>query len=176
MNRTSYRKVNIEPAGEEHLADIQQLAHRIWFEHYPGIITEAQIIYMLERDYAVQSLTHDLADGVSIDRLLVDDELRGFAAYGPYGDAQDFKLHKLYVLKSFHGLGLGSMLLRHLEAACRDKGAGRVILSVNKNNHKAIRAYERNGYAILDSVVVDIGSGFVMDDYIMAKPLKTGSA
>ena len=44
-------------------------------------------------------------------------------------------------------------------------------ISVNKRNARAIAAYQRNGFVIADSVVTDIGSGFVMDDYIMAKEL-----
>jgi RimJ/RimL family protein N-acetyltransferase len=47
----------------------------------------------------------------------------------------------------------------------------RLILSVNKRNTKAITAYKRNGFAIVESVVTDIGGGFVMDDYVMDKEL-----
>lgn len=170
MKRAS-QAVEILPAHHEHLEAIQQIAHQIWFEHYPGIITDEQITYMLEQDYTIESLSNDLEAGVSIDRLIVDDDLQGFAAYGPCDNTLDFKLHKLYVSKSFHGLGLGSMLLAHAEEQCAHKGARRLILSVNKRNEKAIRAYERNGYIKLESVVVDIGQGFVMDDYIMGKTL-----
>jgi hypothetical protein len=42
---------------------------------------------------------------------------------------------------------------------------------VNKRNTRAIAAYQRNGFVTADSVVTDIGGGFVMDDYIMAKEL-----
>jgi len=41
---------------------------------------------------------------------------------------------------------------------------------------QAIRAYERYGLAIREAVVVDIGNGFVMDDYVMALNLATASA
>ncbi|MBD3648909.1 MAG: GNAT family N-acetyltransferase [Pseudomonadales bacterium] len=170
MNPVPYQSVEIIAADDQHLLDIQRLAHEVWFDHYPGIITREQISYMLAKDYDIESLRRDLSKGIAIDRMIVDDELRGFAAYGPW-DAQDFKLHKLYLAKSFHGLGLGSMLLRHVEEQCSGKGATRLVLSVNKNNHKAIRAYQRNGYAKLESVVVDIGQGFVMDDFVMGKEL-----
>ena len=46
-----------------------------------------------------------------------------------------------------------------------------MILSVNKRNTKAITAYRRNGYDVADSIVTDIGNGFVMNDYVMAKNL-----
>ncbi|MBS1128301.1 MAG: hypothetical protein H6Q96_681, partial [Nitrospirae bacterium] len=42
-----------------------------------------------------------------------------------------------------------------------------LYLFVNKNNTKAIRAYERFGFVKARAVVTDIGSGFVMDDYRM---------
>ena len=51
----------------------------------------------------------------------------------------------------------------------RAAGARTLMLNVNKHNTQAIRAYEKHGFAIRDAVVVDIGGGFVMDDYVMAK-------
>jgi len=78
-------------------------------------------------------------------------------------------LHKLYLLPELHSRGLGSRLLQHVEREVRAGGGRRLMLSVNKRNAKAIAAYRRNGFVIADSVVTDIGNGFVMDDYIMAK-------
>ena len=79
------------------------------------------------------------------------------------------KLHKLYLLLELHGRGWGSRLLQHCEREIRTAGARRLILAVNKRNTKAIAAYQRNGFVIAESVVTDIGGGFVMDDFIMAK-------
>ena len=81
------------------------------------------------------------------------------------------KLHKLYLLPELHGRGLGSRLLQHVESEVRAGAGRRLILSVNKRNTQAIAAYRRNGFVIAESVVTDIGGGFVMDDYVMAKEL-----
>jgi len=51
----------------------------------------------------------------------------------------------------------------------RTRGAARVILNVNKHNMRAIRAYERAGFSVVDAVVNEIGGGYVMDDFIMAR-------
>ncbi len=40
---------------------------------------------------------------------------------------------------------------------------------MNKRNAQAIAAYRRNSFVIAESVITDIGGGFVMDDYVMAK-------
>jgi ribosomal protein S18 acetylase RimI-like enzyme len=45
------------------------------------------------------------------------------------------------------------------------------VLAVNKSNRSAISAYLKHGFRVGDAVVKDIGGGFVMDDYIMVKPL-----
>ena len=81
------------------------------------------------------------------------------------------KLHKLYLLAELRGRGLGSRLLLFCEDAARAAGARRLVLNVNKRNDRAIAAYRRNGFRVAASVVNDIGGGFVMDDFVMAKEL-----
>ncbi len=63
------------------------------------------------------------------------------------------------------------MFLNRVEEEVRQSGADLIFLHVNKRNIQAIRSYERNGYRKEESVVVNIGGGFVMDDYIMVKHL-----
>jgi RimJ/RimL family protein N-acetyltransferase len=50
-------------------------------------------------------------------------------------------------------------------------GCTHLQLRVNKANSPAIRAYQRAGFTFLDDVCTDIGSGFVMDDFRMEKPV-----
>jgi ribosomal protein S18 acetylase RimI-like enzyme len=56
-----------------------------------------------------------------------------------------------------------------METLAREGGLRKIVLTVNKNNTNAIRAYERIGFKKTGSLVQDIGSGFVMDDYAMEK-------
>ena len=165
-------EARIEPAAEAHLPAIQELAAVIWHAHYPGIISREQIDYMLARMYALETMRAEiLAQGIHYDRLLQGSALAGFASYGPTAEPETWKLHKLYLRPDLHGRGLGSQLLRHCETRAQALGAHRLLLNVNKRNAKAIAAYQRNGYAILDSVCDAIGNGFVMDDFVMAKRL-----
>lgn len=181
--------IKIVPATPERLADVRKLAVRVWHAHYPGIITHKQIDYMLDRDYAVSALAESLDNHVCIDLLEVDAEPVGFAAWGPspvgdreprltqlpHAEITGAKLHKLYLDASFHGQGLGSMLLAHVIDRCRKTGINLLSLAVNKHNVKAITAYERNGFIKVRSVFVDIGDGFYMDDFIMARAIGPGT-
>ena len=164
--------VQILPADEKHLPALSKLAGVIWRTYYPGIISSEQIEFMLARMYALDTMREEIqSQGIRYDRLLVADGFAGFASYGPTEQAGVFKLHKLYLLPELHWRGLGSRLLKHCEAEARRLGARHLILSVNKRNAKAIAAYQRNGFVIAESVVTDIGHGFIMDDFTMAKEL-----
>ncbi|MGA3284507.1 MAG: GNAT family N-acetyltransferase [Verrucomicrobiota bacterium] len=172
MNGTRPNRNEIVRATEVDLPAISKLASVIWRACYPVIITNAQIDYMLARMYSLDVLRDEIrSQGIRYDQLVVDDELIGFASYGPTAEPGVMKLHKLYLLPALHGRGLGSRLLQHVEREVRAGRGRRLILSVNKRNTKAIAAYQRNGFVIADSVVTDIGGGFVMDDYVMAKDL-----
>ena len=169
MNSTP---TQILPATEADLPEIARLAGVIWRAHYPGIISTAQIEYMLAKMYALATMKEEIHErGIRYELLLVGGELAGFASYGPTRQRGVFKLHKLYLDPARHGSGLGRMLLQHCEGEARNLGATRLMLTVNKKNAKAIIAYQRNGFATVDSVVTDIGGGFVMDDYVMVKKL-----
>lgn len=165
-------RVQILPATEEHLPALAKLAGVIWRQHYPGIISREQIEYMLGKMYALETLRTELRrKQIRFVRLLVGERFVGFASFGPQPEPGVMKLHKCYLLPEMHGCGYGSLLLKHCEREARQLGAKRLILAVNKHNTKAVAAYQRNGFVVVESVITDFGHGFVMDDYIMAKAL-----
>lgn len=165
------RCAQILPATEEHLPAIAAVAAVIWRACYPAITSQEQIEYMLAWMYSIETMTSELRNGVRYQRLLLDGELVGFASFGPTEEPGTVKLHKLYLLPEHHGQGLGTLLLKHCETEARNLYARRMTLNVNKQNAKAIAAYRRNGFTTAQSVVNDIGHGFVMDDYVMTKQL-----
>jgi GNAT superfamily N-acetyltransferase len=168
----SQRGVVIDVAIPDHFPSIAGLAGEIWRHDYPAIISQAQIEFMLARMYDVAVMQHELDTGVVYERLLVDSKLRGFAAHGPAATPDEWKLHKLYVLPGFQRRGAGTLLLGHVERLARQRGSTALVLTVNKRNTRAMAVYARNGFTVRESLVVDIGGGFVMDDYLMAKALE----
>ena len=165
-------RVSIEPLTEADVEELIALARAIWYSHYPAIITEAQIEYMLAQRYDAQIVHSELARGdVWWDKLLVDGEMVGFASYLLTGTPGEMKLDKLYVHPSRQRRGYGALMVAHACGVARSRGCTRLVLAVNKNNRSAIAAYLKHGFHVADSVVKDIGDGFVMDDYIMVKPV-----
>ena len=164
--------IELRAARRDELATVQRLAHVIWHVHYPGIITDEQINYMLERAYALDVLADFLGrPDRGLEMVVVEGEPAGFAAWMLIDDGAEAKLDKLYVLPSLQRQGLGGLLIHRVIERALAAGAATLILNVNKQNRQAIRAYERHGFATRESVVNDIGNGFVMDDYVMARKI-----
>jgi ribosomal protein S18 acetylase RimI-like enzyme len=149
------------------------MARSVWREHFPGIITEAQIEYMLSKMYSQGAVSEEFERGlVEYCFIVHNGERVGFCSYGPSDHDGVMTVHKLYVLSRWQRHGFGKGALCRIEALCRKRGFSGISLAVNKGNSNAIRAYTSQGFTIHDSVAVDIGGGFIMDDYIMTKELR----
>jgi ribosomal protein S18 acetylase RimI-like enzyme len=83
----------------------------------------------------------------------------------------EFKLDKLYIHPDVQRQGVGGQLIEHVAARAKKNGYPCVVLAVNKRNDKAIGSYKKYGFAVRESIVDDIGRGFVMDDFVMEKKL-----
>lgn len=158
----------------EEIDTLIPLAHAIWHAHYPGIITVEQIDYMLSRGYTGEVIADEI-EHQGITWLTIREQMTmiGFISVGPYGEGV-MKLHKLYLLPRYHGQGIGKRALAEVERMAQSQKASKLVLNVNRHNHKAISAYQRAGWHIEDEVVIDIGSGYVMNDFVMAKQLTQG--
>lgn len=151
---------------------MRRLADEIWREYYPGIVPLAQIDYMLEHGYSTAALAKFVRDdGAGLAILVSGEAPVGFAAWYRPGEPATTKLDKLYVHASVRGRGAGRLLIGHVEEAARRDGSRSLVLRVNKGNAKAIAAYRACGFDLVGPDVVDIGGGFFMDDYVMAKAL-----
>jgi len=162
--------ISVKRVAREDAAAISALAREIWYPHYSVIISRAQIEYMLEQRYDPEIICVELArDDVWWDKLLVNGVMTGFASCFLTGKAGEMKLDKLYVHHHHQRRGYGGMLLDRVLGIARAHGCDTLMLAVNKHNATAIAAHGKYGFRIAESVVKDIGGGFVMDDFIMVR-------
>ncbi len=161
-------EIKIRNASEAELATVENLAREIWPVSYKGIISPEQIEYMLSRMYSPDTMKDEIRNkGIKFDLLSCDGIDVGYISYGPYEDEPGtIKVHKLYLKPEYHHKGLGSMMLTHAKEQARAIGCKMLVLNVNKHN-PAVNVYRKNGFTVRKSVCIDVGDGFVMDDYIM---------
>jgi GNAT superfamily N-acetyltransferase len=163
--------VSIRHATEADIPAIQQIATDTWWPTYRPILTDAQIEYMLALFYSPEAIASQMQDGHTYVLLLQDDIAKGFASYAARTENKDiYKLHRLYCLPETQGKGYGSQLMQYVEAAI--KTMGKDVLELNVNIHNPANGfYERLGYIRAYAEKIDIGSGYIMDDYVMRKQL-----
>jgi ribosomal protein S18 acetylase RimI-like enzyme len=159
--------ISIDALNEDDVDVVQALARSIWFAHYPGIISWAQVHYMLERGYTRDAILAELARGVRWALVRNGIEPIGFCAYRKRDT--DVSLDKLYIKAAARRTGAARSCVERASAFARQEGVGSVSLTVNKRNVVAIRAYLAMGFSFAGAVVKDIGDGFVMDDYVMRR-------
>lgn len=165
---TRSRDISFRTVAHDDIRAVQDLAGRIWREHYPGIITREQIDYMLGKMYAAEVIADEIANkGYRYDLVLRDREAVGYLSSRFDDDSRTVLVSKLYLLPALHGQGIGRRMLQRVKDDAVRAGAQSISLFVNKGNSKAIRAYERYGFVKDRETVTDIGSGYVMDDFGM---------
>lgn len=172
----------MEPADAERVGI---LARQIWNAHYPSIVSQAQIDYMLADRYSPSSLAAQMKDGQRF--LLVEKtDILGFLSISPLADienpllrgteppaAQDFFLHKFYILPEYHGRGIGKAMLGELDRQMPE--IRRLRLQVNRRNENSWQFYLKQGFAIVTEADFDIGGGFKMEDYVMERKRRAAS-
>jgi len=146
------------------------LAHEIWNQHFPPIIGQEQVDYMLDKFQSAPAITRQIREGGYEYYLVVDEgQSAGYFVLAPDENGGSIQLSKLYLKHSCRGRGLGQAVPALIEEECVARGVRELWLTVNKDNAGPIAFYQRVGFAIAGSVVTDIGSGFAMDDYQMVK-------
>lgn len=172
VGMTRLDMVTFEKATTEDILLIQELARKIWHQYYPGIISVEQINYMLLMMYSTPAIYSELIAQVTYELVIHAQEAIGYLSYQYKENKRRIKLNKLYLLPGYHGQGIGQAMLTHAKEMSQQYRANQIYLTVNKNNKKAIKAYQKFGFTLSESIINDIGGGHVMDDFIMTFDLK----
>ena len=159
----------LEVSTEDQMATVESLAREIWTEHYRPIIGTEQVEYMLDRFQSKKAIAEQIKTGFLYFLIEEDNDFIGYLGVQPKSD--ELFLSKIYIKASRRGKGYGRKAVQFAETIAKEKGLRKVVLTVNKNNGNTIRAYEKIGFKNVESIVQEIGNGFVMDDYRMEKPV-----
>ena len=151
----------------EQLPIVIDLTKKIWPVAYGEILSKAQLDYMIDKFYNETALRELIQKG-HVFYLAQDDNDNyvGFVSYEINSEPNKTKIHKIYVLPETQGTGLGRHFFELVKEKVIENNQKAVFLNVNKYN-KALFFYEKLGFTIVKDEVIDIGNGYVMDDYVM---------
>jgi len=159
--------LKIEVATLNDISSIVAIGKEIWEEHYTPIIGSDQVSYMLGKFQSESAIEKQITDGYDYFKVLDQEELIGYLATEkrPNADEKIVFISKFYIRNDQRGKGYGSRCLKFLLNHYSNEDAFQLL--VNKYNYDSIKAYKAWGFKSVDSVKIDIGGGFFMDDYVM---------
>ncbi len=156
-----------EQVEKNDFAVLATLAKRLWHDAYDSLIGSAQVDYMIEKfqsEVAFESQT--TSEYYIYYFILVDGKRVGYIAIANRPNDDRLFLSKLYLAPQIQGKGVAVNTLNFIKHKAKELNKRAVYLTVNKGNARAIAVYEKFGFKRIDSVITDVGGGFVMDDYI----------
>ena len=154
--------------SREQIAAVAALAREIWTQHYVPIIGAAQVEYMLAKFQSAEAIARQIA-AEGYEYYLAPGA--GYLALVPDPARNSVMLSKLYVREKRRGTGMGRAMVEFAAKRAAELGGTELWLTVNKRNAGSIAFYGKMGFRKMDALVTDIGGGFVMDDWRMAKPV-----
>ncbi len=168
MKPCFFCEMTIIKATEQDIRAIRNIAEKSWNAHYPGIISEEQIAYMLSKMYSEEELKrHFNMENFQYYFIENHEGNRvGIMGFELHYEPLTTKLHRIYLLKESTGSGYGKGALDFLKQFASQSDDRRIILTVNKRN-PAKFFYETQGFKVYDEAVFDIGNHYVMDDFLM---------
>ena len=151
----------------EQLPIVIDLTKKIWPVAYGEILSKAQLDYMINKFYNETALRELIQKG-HVFYLAQDDNDNyvGFVSYEINSEPSKTKIHKIYVLPETQGTGLGREFFELVKEKAIENQQNAIFLNVNKFNN-AIHFYNKLGFTKVKDEVIDIGNGYVMDDYVM---------
>ena len=163
--------IKIVDGAQRHAPIIRDIALQTWPHTFKDILSLEQIIYMLQMMYNVDTLKQAWRDGHHYLLAKENGMFVGFLTMQhQYNDRPASKIHKLYILPEVQSRGVGKALLEEAEKIAVRNGAKELTLNGNRHN-KAKDLDERKGLTITGEEDIDIGEGYLMEDYIMSKLL-----
>jgi ribosomal protein S18 acetylase RimI-like enzyme len=163
--------IEIIPASEQNIPDIQRISASAWPSAFREILSPKQIEYMMGIMYSDAALSEQM--GAKKHRFVLAKDEGGYVGYMSYepdcGKSGKTKIHKIYLLPDQKKKGIGRRLVEYASRKARENGDTAIFLNVNKNNRNAIDFYYKTGFQLVKDEVIDIGKGFVMDDYVFEK-------
>jgi RimJ/RimL family protein N-acetyltransferase len=172
FNLITVEKIKIVKVSDKNLVSVvEALAHSIWREHFTAIIGSPQVEYMLEKFQSKRAILNQIERQGHLYYLCEDRNGNWVGYFAVVPQQEELFLSKLYITAENRGKGYAKCALEFIETLARDNGLSKITLTVNKNNTNPINAYKKLGFVITDSLVTDIGNGFVMDDYKMEKAI-----
>ena len=165
--------------GPSNVRELHQIARQTFIETFIEMNTSENMSEYLEKNLSCEKLAGEINNEDSeFYFALHSDAVVGYLKLN-FGPAQTepvkdhaLEIERIYVLKTFHGSGIGQLLYQKAVQVAKDKSVDYIWLGVWEKNLRAIQFYNKNGFIEFGKHVFKLGSD-EQTDIIMKLDLGT---
>lgn len=165
MNSVHIRRISVSD-----VSSLRQLAITTYQNTFKDSNTDANMKAYLQNGFSIEKLTQEIQNENSEFYFAeLDQQHIGYLKIN-YGKAQtEFKnedsleIERIYVLKEYHGKGIGQELFNYALKRAKNREVKYVWLGVWEHNPRAISFYEKNGLEVFDQHPFKMGDDIQTD-------------
>ncbi|GIV43821.1 MAG: N-acetyltransferase [Bacteroidia bacterium] len=157
--------IEIRKVTTNDLEELQKIGRLTFYETFASGNTEENMNKYLDEAFSFTKLTTELSDNnAEFYFATLDNKVIGYLKLN-FGQSQTelqdnkaVEIERIYVLKEYHGKGVGQLLLDKAIKIARQKNAEYVWLGVWEKNPRAINFYKKNGFVEFDKHIFKLGN------------------
>jgi ribosomal protein S18 acetylase RimI-like enzyme len=161
--------MTIRPAQTSDASSLSNLGIKVFSETYGFKIPPNILRTHLQENLSIESFRNSLNASENFFVAEIEDSLIGFIRLRKYTKGI-LELDKFYVSSDYHGQGVAKKLFEAGLEWARTQGFHTMRLVVWKENSRAVRFYQKNGFVVCGQQDVYIDR-IVFDDYVMQKEI-----
>ncbi|MFV5700771.1 GNAT family N-acetyltransferase [Flavobacterium sp. XS2P12] len=164
--------ITLKEASIADINTIQEIANKTWPITYGEILSKEQLNYMMDLIYSDESLIKQIQNQEQLFYIAYEETsvLAFIAIEHNYKSEAVTRIHKIYILPETQGKGIGKLLIDAVQKLANENNSTSLSLNVNRFN-KALAFYQKLGFEIIAEENIEIGNGYLMEDYKMEKKL-----
>jgi len=157
---------------------LQQISRQTFYETFSPVNTKENMRKYLDEELSTEKLTDELVNKDSeFYFALLENNVIGYLKLN-FGKSQTelqddnaLELERIYILKEFHGKGVGQFLYNYAVQIARQRNVNYMWLGVWEKNIRAKKFYQKNGLVEFDKHIFKLGND-VQTDIMMKLVMK----
>lgn len=151
---------------------IEDLARNTWPNTFGEVMSREQIDYMLDLIYNKSALIKQMNNKHNFVIIKYNNKAVGYTSYElNYKKQPQLMIHKVYLLPSSQGLGIGKSTFNYLTEIAKRNQQTTLTLKVFHKNENAIQFYLKKGFDKVGEETTEIGNGYNILDFVMKKDI-----
>lgn len=162
--------VTVKQIGLEEIDQLQKIGKRTFIETFASENTEENMNEYLRNGFSLAKLKRELSKKESQFYFAeIRNEIIGYLKINTgqtqteIKDNDSLEIERIYVLKEFHGKGVGQIIFNKALEIAKLKRVKYIWLGVWEENPRAIRFYEKNGFVSFDKHFFKLGTDIQTD-------------